>query len=84
MKSVFRIYEQLTLNVNNTEHITYRWADLYYTDVNNGYDLIRITNQFTSKEVALETLQELIELKKKKEFWVNLSGTYIIIEEYEI
>lgn len=84
MKSVFRIYEQCTLSINNTEHITYKWADLYYTDVDNGYDLIRITNQFTSKEVALETLQELIELKKKKEFWVNLSGTYIIIEEYEI
>ena len=84
MKSVFRIYEQCTLSINNTEHTTYRRADLYYTDVDNGYDLIRITNQFTSKEVALETLQELIELKKKKEFWVNLSGTYIIIEEYEI
>lgn len=27
LKSVFRIYEQLTLNVNNTEHITYRWAN---------------------------------------------------------
>ena len=84
MKSVFRIYEQCTLSINNTEHTTYKQAELYYTDINNGYDIINIINRFSSKEESLVVLQQLIELKKKKEFWVNLSGTFIIQEEYEI
>lgn len=84
LKSVFRIYEQLTLNINNTEHITYKCAYLYYTNVDNGYDRINITNNFASKKEAIATLQQLIELRKKKEFWVDLSGTFIIQEEYEI